>query len=220
MQRAKRHKGTFSRSAFFALALTTGPLATGVLATCTAAQAADDMTFRPIVLQDGRAALVASGAISSETPESFQQARGADRALLVLLDSPGGNVDSAMRLGRLFRQAGVTVIVASPSLTGAQCFSACVYALMGARSRIVPPQSQIGIHRMVGVPVAADTSGASTDVDMDAEHRAMRAALVRYAQRMGVNPAVIAWAERTSSQDLRILSQAEIRQWHLATSRR
>ena len=33
-------------------------------------------------------------------------------------------------------------------MTGGGCYSACVYALMGAEKRVIPHGSKVGIHRM------------------------------------------------------------------------
>ncbi|MBE7220688.1 MAG: hypothetical protein INR64_19645, partial [Caulobacteraceae bacterium] len=119
------------------------------------------MTFRLVALNGGSAIIAATGQITESTPDRFAafmddnpEVRG--RRPVVLIDSPGGKVLASMQLGKLLRQVNASAVVAAAQpdgsggtvVTNAQCFSACVYALMGARKRIVPSSSQVGIHRM------------------------------------------------------------------------
>jgi hypothetical protein len=59
----------------------------------------------------------------------------------VSLSGSGGDVDTAMELGRLLRELGLATFVAS----GRQCLSSCVFAFMGGTRRSVA--GRIGIHR-------------------------------------------------------------------------
>jgi hypothetical protein len=59
----------------------------------------------------------------------------------VWLASNGGDIDSAMDLGRLLRKSGIFTYVAKSD----QCFSACVFAFMGGERRGVA--GRLGIHR-------------------------------------------------------------------------
>jgi hypothetical protein len=59
----------------------------------------------------------------------------------VWLASNGGDIDSAMDLGRLLRKRGIYTYVAKSD----QCLSACVFAFMGGERRGVA--GRIGIHR-------------------------------------------------------------------------
>ena len=105
----------------------------------------------------------AEGEITNDTADDFsaflqQHASDPDFRPLVLLNSPGGTVVGAMKLGLLFRQigasrargAGRAAIEGSGDLhvVSGYCMSACVYAFFGGKQRIVPPVSQLGIHRM------------------------------------------------------------------------
>ena len=106
-------------------------------------------------------AIAAEGEITDATPDSFARfvqanALGRGRAV-VFIDSQGGKILAGMQLGKIFRKLGVTAVVARVAqgdeggpaeLAAGTCFSACVYALMGAKTRIAPRRSQIGIYRM------------------------------------------------------------------------
>ena len=194
--------------------------------TASAVRAAPEMIFTPTSI-GGRAGLSAAGQITASTPDAFRRLAGAKRGIVIFIDSPGGSVAAAMKLGAMFHRYGVTAVVAGVtgagaggSMTAAGCFSACVYALMGASRRVVPAQSEVGIHEMSPSTPTARYDGSAGADDLAIEHEAMRAILVRYAVRMGVDPSVIVAAESIPPGDLRILSQAEIRKWRLASRRR
>ncbi|MBV9221353.1 MAG: hypothetical protein JOY94_18185, partial [Methylobacteriaceae bacterium] len=129
------------------------------------AAAAAEMAFRLVPLGTtnfcGRSCveiIAAEGEITDQTPEQFlafaSSNVGASQARNVLfLDSPGGNVVGALRFGRMLRKLGTAVVVArvipgdgvqAGGIAAARCMSACVYALMGGKKRVVPPESQVG----------------------------------------------------------------------------
>ena len=205
--------------------------AIGALAGCIAAQAAP-MTFRTMPVGDGCGSrcslmIVAEGEITPQTPDDFvafvrlasrdPKARG-----VILLHSQGGRVGASMQLGKLFRSAGTAVIVGRAGRNGiapGQCYSACVYALMGAKKRVIPQVSRVGVHRMV----AYDTPGRGPE-DMD-RYQAVFATpdlvkrLSDYAGSMGVSRELILTAERVNHDRLRILTPQEIRRWKLGSEK-
>ncbi|ACK50701.1 periplasmic protein-like protein [Methylocella silvestris BL2] len=167
--------------------------------------------------------IAAEGRITDETPAEFlaflrsaYRPGGAHGALprpIVLLDSQGGKIVAGMELGKAFRKFGVTAIVASAGSGDATpapgvCYSACVYALMGAATRIVAPSSAIGVHRMF-----AYNGGARHFATGE-----MMAALRRYSRAMGVSTEVIAAAEQIGPDSLRILTPGELARWGLASA--
>ena len=169
----------------------------------------------------------ATGQITEETPsefESFLQENYGARNLhaVVFLNSPGGRVLASMEFGAQLRRIGAAAVVAGvyangsggTVMTNAQCFSACVYAFMGARKRVVPSTSQIGIHRMFLYEQDVDQSGEAY-VRRRYDNGTMGSVLKRYTSEMGVSPALISAAEHIPSSNLKILSQSEIRRYHL-----
>ena len=200
------------------------------------AACADEMNFRAVRLGSAEVcgtacptAIDAVGQITPNTPArflEFLQGQGGNAQRVVFLDSPGGSVLASMEFGMLLRQVGATAIVARAYDNGGnglvmvsgQCFSACVYAFMGASKRVVPSRSQIGIHRMFLVEEGVDASGTMLIRRRRIDNGDMRAVLMRYSRRMGVSPGLIEAAERVPSDDLQILSRAKIRGWHLAAS--
>lgn len=192
------------------------------------------MTFRAVRLGDLRSCgadcptvISATGQISQSTPGRFldfiESHNGSDLHAVVFLDSPGGRVIASMEFGTLLRKIGAAAVVArvypdgqgGSVITNAQCFSACVYALIGAKKRVIPAASQIGIHRMFVYDDNADASGTTILRHRRFDNGNMRSFLEDYSSEMGVSPALIEAAEAVPSSRLKILTRSEIRRWHL-----
>ena len=173
------------------------------------------MTFERTVVE-GRPAIVAIGQITLDTPAEFASVPIAPGAR-VYLNSPGGNVGAAVQLGSMFRERGITAVIAGVTERGrttiGACYSACVYAFVGASRRVVPGRSQVGIHRMQAA--TEDVSGTYER----AEHRAAASTLAGYTYEMGVDPSLIASAERTPSTSIHVLTPRELRRWGVANGR-
>jgi hypothetical protein len=200
--------------------------------------AAADMRFRLVPFGDpakcGQTCaqvIGAEGEIRNDTPRKFLEFVAANLEdprvrSIVFLHSPGGGVDASMQLGRMFRKTGVLAVVAriapaqagqgpAVNLPGARCFSACVYALMGAKKRVVPPSSLVGIHRMFfyddgegavpGVAGGKRTYGSPRFV----------ARLADYASAMGVSRNLIYTAEKVDPDHIHIVTPREMRRWRL-----
>jgi hypothetical protein len=202
------------------------------------AKAGEPMSFRLVPLEESSRCgsncaqvIAADGEIIDSTPGQFLafvrgNLQGNVRSV-VFLNSPGGKVVASMELGRVFRQLGVAAVVArvrqgerdSAHFAAAHCFSACVYALMGGRKRVIPPQSQVGIHRMFQYEGGFDPAGGTTTVRRRYDDGNMHAMLSRYSSSMGISSGLIDYDERTSTENVHVLSKAEIARWRLGTSR-
>jgi hypothetical protein len=176
--------------------------------------------------------IAADGEITNNTPAAFAtflQHNAPQIPLdrpVVLLDSPGGKVVASMELGKILRRLGAAVVVAKAggessngTLQGGRCFSACVYAFIGGKKRVIPPQSAAGIHRMFTFDYGIDPSGLVGERHQHFDDGGMAAILSRYTGRMGVNPQIIAAAEHVTPEQIHIVSRAEMARWHLATTR-
>jgi hypothetical protein len=198
---------------------------------CVAAHA-NPMTFRTVPVGEGcgsRCAqmIIAQGEITLRTPDDFvafvrRQVRNPNARGVILLDSQGGRVGAAMQLGKLFRQAGAAVIVGRSGPDGilpGGCYSACVYALVGAKKRVIPKVSRVGIHRMV----AFERDGGDPDVMPHMRPVYATPDLVKrlsdYVGSMGVSRELINTAERVSHDRLRIITPQEIRRWKLGSEK-
>lgn len=201
---------------------------------------ADDMSFRlvsvgdPARCQGGCPAVIAAeGEITDQTPAEFAEfvrsnIGRANLHAIVFLDSPGGKVVAAMELGRIWRRLGVAAIVgransAYPGSTtqflAARCLSACVYALIGAKKRVIPPVSIVGVHRMFFYEDQGGIVGDGEGGRRHYDNGGMKALLSNYTARMGVNPGLISMAEHIGSEHIHVLSRSEIARYRLGVAR-
>jgi hypothetical protein len=118
----------------------------------------------------------------------------------IVLRSTGGNVDVAMRIGRLLRSRKARAGLFLDDV----CYSACVLVLMGAVDRYV--FGRIGVHR----PYFSDFGDNRSADDVSALYKRMRAAVNAYADEMNVNRSLIDVMFSIEPAAMRILSDAEV----------
>ena len=230
-----RDAAKFEPSSQDRMSLRLAVLISFMLLAATCASRAADMSFGLVPVgssekcdRDCPLAMVAQGEITNDTPEQFTAFLSAHRSpnmlSVVYLDSLGGKVVSSMELGQSFRRLGVVAIVGRPvdgdgtKLAPGRCFSACVYALIGAKQRVIPPQSAVGIHRMFSYDSTNDPAGG-TARNVHHDDGGMRELIAQYSSEMGVSRGLIDAAEQTSSDSIYVLSQADISRWRLGASR-
>jgi hypothetical protein len=238
---SKLHDGIWNRLSAMSLrgaALLLGFLLSLALAPHQAR--AQEMSFRLVSIGNRAncgdacpAVISAEGEITNETPEVFlsfieNNVGSANLHAVVFLDSPGGKVVASMELGKILRRIGAAAIVGRvdpessngvSQFLAARCLSACVYALMGAKKRVIPPQSLVGIHRMFTYVDAADPDSTMVVRYRKYDNGQMAAVLSRYTGMMGVSPALISMAEHISSDRIHIMTRAEISHFHLGSSK-
>lgn len=213
------------------LALTAALALTGLAVPAKAI--GEPMNFRLMPLGDPNRcgsrcaqAIVADGEIIDTTPQQFlsfvDTAPQGNFSGVVLLNSSGGKVVASMELGQAFRKLGIAAIVSTVEeisgggvLAGGRCYSACVYALMGARKRVIPAQSKVGIHRMFQYERALDPVAGIPTQRRRYDTGSMHAMLSRYSNLMGVNSGIVDYAERSSTDSIHVLSKSEIARWRL-----
>ena len=162
------------------------------------------------------------------------------RRLPVFFHSPGGSVEGSLSIGRLMRARGLTAGVARTIPQGCDpkqsreetcdrlkrtgrdlpaeidtaanmCFSACVYAIVGAAVRDIGPVAKLGIHS------SSFTFSSSEDrASTKAPGRVMRATieasydrLGRYFVEMGIDPSLVTAAREISNDRIRVLTRAD-----------
>jgi hypothetical protein len=157
----------------------------------------------------------------------------------IYFQSPGGIQEEAVAIGRLMHEremtAGVArtlpygcapgketearclalkrsgqLIAAELRSAGASCSSACVYALLGARVRLVPPDARLGVHASRRVRVYPDGRVTRTATDDHARLAESTRELKHYVHEMGVDVALIDTAFKTKFNDAYFLSRSEI----------
>jgi hypothetical protein len=89
---------------------------------------------------------VATGEITSDTPEAFRAYLEADGAGPVMFHSTGGDAEAAMELARLIREADIDTMVGKSEVysepwyepvEGGACTDACAIAFLGGSNRLI-----------------------------------------------------------------------------------
>ena len=145
--------------------------------------------------------LVVSGEFGANEPlNAFSNAVVSSGAKVIIFNSPGGNVGSAIRLGRMIRAAGLDTL----QVRQLQCASACSLAFLGGVHRVAEPGS-IGVHRASFKPA----DGMSTE-ESEARVQLGTAAITSYVVEMGVDPKLMELASSYDKHDIRYLSASEM----------
>ena len=152
---------------------------------------------------DGRATVAISGEIGAAAGPWFYQVIKANqlrRGDIVLLSSPGGNVESALALGRTIRAHGFDTAVgrlgADGGIAASYCASACVFVYAGGVDRRDIVGSRLGVHRF-------------------AMAQQMMGSILGYLDEMGVKASLA--VEATKSDSIRWLDPDEARAMDLVT---
>ena len=94
------------------------------------------------------------------------------KSVAVILNSPGGNLQEGMKLGRFFYQARIMTSVLG---YGGGCHSACAIAFLGGRDREGRPSrtkmtdGNLGFHQFRRTRNAAESTKKYTKADMERE---------------------------------------------------
>ena len=200
-----------------------------------------EMSFRRASFMEGQgcrgndcaSVIVAEGRMTRETPRQFAefvkaQAKVGPTRNVVMMSSPGGHVGGSIAMGLMLRSLGSTVLVAKADTTAdgtisnmqpARCYSACAYTIMGAKRRIVPTGSQIGIHRMHSFGNASDPTRETQGTRYLTAGQNEVGLLKKYVSGVGIDPKVVDLAETISPDDIRVLSVDEMRRFRMPVDR-
>lgn len=118
-----------------------------------------------------------------------------DPVLFVFLDSPGGDVASAIAMGRMLRAVGADVWIAKNS----ECSSACVLIFAGGVTRMAVAPFRLGLHRPHFDPT--EFSGLSHQAAQTA-YNALGTAVRQYLREMGISDRTYEMMLRVSSTDI------------------
>ena len=161
----------------------------------------------------GRPGLAIRGKIGSATASWFRDRL--DEAHLVagdvvLLSSPGGDLDQAIIMGEIIDRAGSRPPSASRTLPASikpsYCASACVLVYAGGKTRYGIEGSALGVHRFVT---------SSPGRDPVAETQRTAGMVLSYMTKMGVSSSVVEAMSETS--DVRWLGPREASAMNLIT---
>ena len=137
--------------------------------------------------------IVLNADITDQTPAEFDRALAArPDARIVALNSPGGSVDSALKMADEIHKRGMTTFV--PAEMG--CYSACAYIFFAGIDR--QAQGELGVHQ-ISAEVADLVLAQTTLGDvLDA------------MQSFGVDQRVISHMLRTPPDDMYVFTAAEL----------
>jgi hypothetical protein len=176
----------------------------------------------------------AAGPVTETSAADFEAFAGSGdlRGALIVLDSEGGSVLSALELGRAIRRRGMTTTVGqttkvmcpdgtvshSKLSSKADCESMCVFVLLGGVHRYVPAEARILVHQIwLGSKRKRSLENQYTANEISLVQRDL-ASLARYTIEMGVSIELVEAAARVPPwEPLYSLTRDEVRRFSVAT---
>jgi hypothetical protein len=160
-----------------------------------------------------RAALAVSGQIGAAAASWLHQKlddAGLAAGDVVLLSSPGGDLNQAIIMGEIIRARGLATAVGTADSAGevrsAYCASACVLVFAGGKPRYGVKGSMLGVHRFVTTAPVHDPV---------AEAQRVAGQVLGYMTKMGVSSSVVEAMSQT--RDVRWLGSQEALAMNLIT---
>jgi ATP-dependent protease ClpP protease subunit len=135
--------------------------------------------------------------------------------IIVKLNSTGGDIRSAIQLGRIMRKNEAHILVRS----GNECSSACVFVFAGGVRRIVPiPNSKfdatrIGIHR----PYFSNLEDGLPIAEIRKRRDELNSEIKRYLEEVDVSPALLEAMLSVSPEEIRYLKFGELDTYRLSS---
>lgn len=157
--------------------------------------AAADVTFYPGPVP----VILISGNIKKGDFVAVQSLAKPNTRLFVQLNSQGGEVDEAIRIGRLIREKEATVFVQEKNT----CVSACVFILAGGVQRSVA--GKVGIHRPY-----LEIDMAKTDAEQKYNYAKIEADIKSYLKEVNIPSSLYDQMLRISPDRVRYLNATEL----------
>lgn len=128
---------------------------------------------------------------------------GRDGKIMLILDSEGGDLETAIEIGRLVRKWESSTIRVNLSQ---KCFSACVFVLAGGLERVV--LGQIGIQRPF-----ISTTKSNTYESTQKRFRALEQTAKAFLKEVNLPPSLYDEMMSISPEKSRLLTKQELVQW-------
>lgn len=153
----------------------------------------------------------------SQFEKAFSMADGTKG--IIYFNSDGGDIEAAMRLGRLIRKTGYAVQVGKISVADPEprveqgvCMSACPVAFFGGKYRFFDTaHGPLGVHQISkAVP--------GRWIEDTQQIRDAEAQLSDYLVEMGIDLELLDLIRKTPSQDMAMISPTQARYWNIATN--
>jgi len=134
--------------------------------------------------------------------------------LVLLLDSAGGDAETALEIGDILSRRPWTVLVARRDEVrgnfAARCYSACIFILASARNRIIA--GQVGIHRLYP---AGSRASSRDELATQLEDIILRSKA--FMRRNGIAPSIVDDMMTVPSEDIRLLTFEELDEYGMGT---
>jgi hypothetical protein len=184
--------------------------------------------------EPARVWISATGPVTETTSADFEAFAGASdlRGALIVLDSEGGSVLSALDFGRAIRRRGMATTVGKTTKvmcpdgtvshsilsSKADCESMCAFILLGGVHRFVPAEARVLVHQIwLGSKRKRSQENQYTANELSLVQRDL-ASLARYTVEMGVSIELIETASRVPPwEPLYSLTRDELRRFAVAT---
>lgn len=125
------------------------------------------------------------------------------------LNSPGGSLAGGIELGVFIRSYPLRTSIGKSSVdTDHMCASACAFAFFGGVERIIYEHGHLGLHQFYGGATNEYTETVTQFVMAD---------LLRFAEQMGIDSAVIREAAQTPPEEMTWLNRKELTAFGVVT---
>jgi hypothetical protein len=137
------------------------------------------------------------------------------KSAAIILNSPGGNLDEGMKLGRFFHRARIATFVLG---YGGGCYSACAMAFLGGRdhdgkpSRTKNTGGSLGFHQFRRIRTTEQSAKKYTKADMDQElftTRAVALNIIQYLSDIGEDMSFLHLMLKAPAAEVTLLANEE-----------
>lgn len=189
---------------------------------------AEPMTFRQATVGGvcaGCTWFAAEGDITSDTPAAFREVfgepSGGEGGPTIVINSDGGDdLAAALELGRLFRAHSIRVAigdtVADPQSGSrvsktepGKCLSACAYAFLGGRVRLLGGSQELGFHQFFDDDILANADRAAFSGAQRLRDQYVVGELISYLVEMDVSTEVFSFAANASPGEFTYMTEEQ-----------
>ena len=136
--------------------------------------------------------------------------------IYVYLNSPGGSLIGAIRLGRVIRNLGLNTAIAKTVIDGrwyatknGECYSACAYAFLAGVQRLAEA-GEYGVHQFYQAALLQNPEGkVFTPIDFSVQ-QVTTGLLLSYVMEMGASAQLVVEANKTLPTDMNLLSKQQL----------
>jgi hypothetical protein len=133
------------------------------------------------------------------------------KTVYIALDSPGGNVMSALEIADTLYKNGINTAVGP----NAMCASACFYLFAAGPKRIFSAQAQIGVH---SIGIAGNAGGDGPQIETEGT-ASMDAIIARMFHEMGVPDGITGKMVATPPEGMAWLKSYDLEPWATCADR-